>query len=86
LLVAGGISNAIFGHEAGAGIGLATWAMKTVLDDPAMQSNLALAISKAGRGQLPYDLAHYRVQQFVNALGETANSQHQNAPDPSASQ
>ena len=67
-LLAGGVSNAIFGHQAGVGVGLATYVMKTVLDDPAMQSNLALSIGKAGRGRIPYEVAHYRLQQFVNAL------------------
>lgn len=74
-LVSGGMANAAFGHEAGLTVGVATYLMKTVMDDPAMQSHLALAISKAGGKRIPYDLAHYRVQQYVNSLAQSVNTE-----------
>jgi hypothetical protein len=75
--IAGGATGLFFGHEAGTAVGAATWAMKTILDDPALQSHLALAINKAGHGRIPYDLAHYRVQQYVNTLAQSVNTQDQ---------
>jgi hypothetical protein len=52
-LIGGGVSKCDLWSEAGVGVGEATYMMKTVLDDPAMQSNLALAKAKAGRGGCP---------------------------------
>jgi hypothetical protein len=66
---AGGLTTAFFGHEAGTAVGAAAFVLKTVLDDPAMQSRLAIAISKAGHG-IPYEAANFRVQQFVNSLAQ----------------
>lgn len=75
--LAGSGVGAIFGHEAGAAAGLGVYALKTVLDDPMLQSKLAIAISKAGRGSIPPAIANARVQQFVNSLAQSVNSQGQ---------
>lgn len=71
--LAGGWASAAFGHEAGAAVGLGVYAMKTVLDDPMLQSKLAIAISKAGRGKIPPAMANAKVAQFVNSLGQSVN-------------
>jgi hypothetical protein len=72
-VLAGSGVGAAFGHEAGAAAGLGIYAMKTVLDDPMLQSKLAIAISRAGRGTIPPALANAKVQQFVNSLAQSVN-------------
>jgi hypothetical protein len=69
--ITGGIADTMFGHEAGVGVGAATYVLKTILDDPAMQSRLAIGISKASGKRIPYEAAHWRVQQYVNALAQS---------------
>jgi hypothetical protein len=38
-----------------------------------LQSKLAIAISKAGRGTIPPAMANFKVQQFVNSLAQSVN-------------
>ena len=66
----GAVGGMLFGHgpEAGA-LGLGVGAMKMVLDNPAVKSRLAIALSQGAK--VPPAIANARVNAFVNALAQS---------------
>jgi hypothetical protein len=59
------------GPKASLLVGSAAAVLKSVLDEPALRSRLAIAIHKAGRGEIPLSIANQRVAAFSNALAQS---------------
>ena len=79
--VAGAAAKAVTGSS---GVGAVAGVLKAVLDNPAVKSRLAIAISKGG--QIPIGQAASRVNAYSSALAAGAGASTAGTPDQSATQ
>lgn len=71
----GGVLGAATGGPEGAALGAAAApVVHYFMSDPMVQSRLAIAVSKASKGSVPIGAARARVAGYLNALGNTSQS------------
>jgi hypothetical protein len=73
--VSGAAATAVTGSTS---VGKVAMVAKAVLDNPAVKSRLAIAVSKGGG--IPYSQALARVQSYATSLGSAASAGQENSP------